>query len=66
MCQELAIEGAENHYQVRVFDFLKYLDVLQLDVEKLVHALDRSSNGNSILKLNCDFLAHQGFEKAAG
>jgi hypothetical protein len=42
------------------------LDVVQLDVQELVDALEGASDADLVLELDGDFVVDQGFEEAAG
>jgi hypothetical protein len=43
-------------YQVRVLDLLDDADVFKLDVEILVHALERAADLDVVLELDCDLV----------
>jgi len=47
-----------------VFDIVENHNVVQLDVQVLIHALKSSSYRNVILELDCDFVIDQGLEEA--
>jgi hypothetical protein len=49
---------------VRVLHLLDHRDVIQLDVEVLVHALQRAAHGDIILELDGDLVVHQSLEEA--
>jgi hypothetical protein len=49
---------------VRVLHLLDHRDVVQLDVEVLVHALQRAAHGDVILELDGDLVVHQSLEEA--
>ena len=46
-----------------VLDLLDDLDVLQLDVEVLVHALERAADLDVVLELDRDLVVDQGLEE---
>ena len=52
-------------YQVGVLHLLDHRDVVQLDVEVLVHALQRAAHGDVVLELDGDLMVHQCLEEAA-
>jgi hypothetical protein len=54
----------QKTYQVRVFQLLNYLDIIQLDVQVLVHALQRSTDLDVVLELNGDLMVDEGLEEA--
>lgn len=47
-----------------VLHLLDHRDVVQLDVEVLVHALQRAAHGDVILELDGDLVVHQSLEEA--
>lgn len=49
---------------VWVFQFIHDRDVLELDVQELVHALEGTSYRYIVLELNCDFVVDEGLEEA--
>jgi hypothetical protein len=49
-----------------VFQLFHDRDVVQLDVEVLVDALQRAAHRDIVLELDGDFMVHQRLEKAAG
>jgi len=49
---------------VRVLHLLDHGDVIQLDVEVLVHALQRAAHGDVVLELDGDLVVHQSLEEA--
>lgn len=51
-------------YQMWVFDFLHHCDIIQLDVQVLIHALQRAADRDIILELDGDFVVDQRFEEA--
>lgn len=48
-----------------VLDLLKNLDVVELDVEVLVDALEDTADLDVILELDRDLVVDEGFEEAA-
>lgn len=53
-------------YQMRVLELLDDLDVVELDVEELVDALERATNGDVVLELDRHFMVDEGLEEAVG
>jgi hypothetical protein len=51
-------------YHVRVLELVDDGDVLELDVEELVHALEGSADGDVVLELDGDLVVDEGFEEA--
>lgn len=51
-------------YEVRVLDLLHDLDVVKLDVEVLIHALEGSLELDVVLELHGDLVVDEGLEKA--
>lgn len=51
--------------QVGVFDFLVDTDVVQLDVEVLVDALEGPRDFDVVFQLDSDLLVDEGFEEAS-
>ena len=51
-------------YHMRIFDVLHDRDVVQLDIQILIHTLQRSAYRNVILEFDCDFMVDEGLEKA--
>lgn len=51
--------------QVRVFDFFVNTDVVQLDVEVLVDALEGPHDFDVVFQLDSDLLVDEGFEEAS-
>ena len=49
---------------MRIFQLFHNRNVVQLDIEILVHALERAPKLDIILQLNGDLLVNQGLEKA--
>jgi hypothetical protein len=47
-----------------ILDLLDDADVLQLDVEVLVDALERAPDLYVVLELDCDLMVDQGLEEA--
>lgn len=50
-------------HQVRVLHLLHNRDIVQLDVEVLVHALQRAAHRDVILELDGDLVVHQRLEE---
>jgi len=50
---------------VRVLDLLEHLDVVELDVEVLVDALEDAADLDVVLELDRDLVVDKGFEEAA-
>lgn len=46
-----------------VLDLLDDADVLELDVEVLVHALEGAADLDVVLELDCDLVVDQGLEE---
>ena len=51
-------------HQMRVLQLLHNRNVVQLDVQVLVHALESSSYRNVVFQFHCDFVIDQSFEEA--
>ena len=51
-------------HQMWVFDILQDSDVIQLDVQVLIHALQRAPYRDIILELDCDFMVDERLEEA--
>lgn len=51
-------------YQMRIFHFLKYLNIIQLDVEELVDGFQGAFDGDVVFELDGDFVVDEGFEEA--
>jgi len=49
---------------VGIFQLLDDGDVLELDVEVLVDALEDAADLNVVLELDCDLMVDEGFEEA--
>lgn len=56
-------EGNCTH-QVRILELVDDLDVVELDVEILVHALERAAQLDVVLELHRDLVVNQRLEKA--
>ena len=56
--------GRQSGYQVRVFQFLDDLDIVELDVEELIDRLERASDLNIVLQLDRHLVVDEGLEKA--
>jgi len=52
--------------QVRILELLDNGNVIELDVEVLVHALQDSADLDVVLKLYRDLVVDEGFEEAGG
>jgi hypothetical protein len=50
-------------YQMRVFYLLNNTNIIQLDIQILIHTLQRSSYLDVVLQLDCNFVIHKGFEE---
>jgi hypothetical protein len=50
---------------MRVLDLLQNLNIVELDVEVLVDALEDTTDLDIILELDRDLVVDEGFEKAA-
>jgi len=48
-----------------VFQLFHHRDIIQLDVEVLVHALQRAANRDIVLELDGDLMVHKCLEEAA-
>lgn len=59
-------EGVREIYQMRVLDLLHNADVLELDVEVLVYALEGAADLDVVLELDGDLVVDQGLEETAG
>ena len=57
---EHVLDGA----QVRVLELLDDLDVVELDVEELVDALEHAPDLDVVLELDRDLVVDEGFEEA--
>jgi hypothetical protein len=53
----------DGTYEMGVFDLLDNLDVIELDVEVLVNALEGSLDLNVVLELDGDLMVNEGLEK---
>ena len=51
---------------MRVLHLVDNAYVVQFDVQKLIHALQRSLDGDVVLQLNGDLMVDEGFEEASG
>jgi hypothetical protein len=49
---------------VRIFDLLEHLDVVELDVEVLVDALEDAADLDVVFELDRDLVVDEGFEEA--
>lgn len=52
-------------YKMRVLELLDDLDVVELDVEVLVHALQRAADLDVVLELDRDLVVDERFEETA-
>ena len=50
--------------EVRVVEFVQNLDVLKLDVEKLIHGFEGSFNCDVVLEFDGNFVVHKSLEEA--
>lgn len=57
------IRRAKGTYEMRVFDLLDNLDVVELDIEVLVNALEGSLELNVVLELDGDLVVDEGLEE---
>ena len=46
---DIHVGWEEDTYQVRVFDLVNDLDVVQFDVQELIHRFEGAANGNIVL-----------------
>ena len=58
------VAGIAGTHHVRVLDLLEHLDVVELDVEVLVDALEDAADLDVVLELDGDLVVDQGFEEA--
>lgn len=49
---------------MRVFELFDHLNIVQLDIEKLVNRFESTTNRDVVLELDSDFVVHERFEKA--
>lgn len=49
---------------MRILQFLDHRNVVELDVQVLIHALQSASDGDVILELDSDLMIHQRLEEA--
>ena len=61
--KEQTWEDATPTYQVRVLELLQDLDIIELDVEVLVDALQGPPDLNVILELDGDLVVDEGLEE---
>jgi hypothetical protein len=47
-----------------ILQFIHHRDIIQLDVQILIHALQSTSNGDVVFELDRDFVVHQRLEEA--
>lgn len=57
--------GGQNTHQMRVLQLLHDRYVIQLNVEVLVYALERSLELDVVFELHRDFMVNEGFEETA-
>lgn len=50
-------------YQMRVFDLFYHSDIVQLDIEVLIDALECAADRDVVLELYRDFVVHQRLEE---
>lgn len=55
--------GGQNTHQMRVLQLLHDRNVIQLNVEVLVYALERSLELDVVFELHRDFMVNEGFEE---
>ncbi len=48
---------------MRIFDFVDDADIVELDVEELVHALEGAADGYVVLELDRDLVVNQRLEE---
>lgn len=58
-------DGEGEAYQVRVLHLFHYLDIFQLDVEVLIHALEYAFKLYVVLELDGDLVVDQSLEEAS-
>lgn len=49
---------------MRVFHLLHHTDIIQLDIQVLIHALQRPADGDVVFQLHGDFVVDERFEEA--
>lgn len=49
---------------MRILQFLQHRNIIQLDIQILIHAFQRPANRNVIFQFHCDFVVHECFEEA--
>lgn len=54
----------ESTHQMWVLQLIHHSDIIQLDIQVLIHALQCAPNRDIILKLDGDFVVDQRFEEA--
>ena len=57
------MQGQKAHH-MRVLDLLHDLDVVELDVEVLVDALEDAADLDVVFELDCDLVVDEGLEEA--
>ncbi len=57
-------EMCERTYHVRVLELIYDRNVIKLDVQVLIHALEGAAQANVVLQLNGDLMVNQSLEKA--
>lgn len=58
-------EDILNTTEVRVLELVDNVDVVEFDIEVLIHALERTPDLNVVLKLDRHLMVYQGLEEAA-
>src|ERR1700712_3371240 len=54
----------DTTYQMRILHLFHHRDVIQLDVQVLIHALQGASDGDVVLELDSDLVVDQRLEEA--
>ena len=49
--------------QMRILQFFDHLDIIKLDIKKLVNGFEGSSNGDIVLQFDGNLMIHQGLEE---
>ena len=57
------LEGGRTH-QMGVLQLFNNLNIIELDVEKLVYGFQYASDRDVILEFHCDFVVDKSFEEA--
>lgn len=61
-----ARQGKTQTYQMRIFQLLQHLDIIQLDVQELVDGFEGAFDGDVVFELDGDLVVDEGFEEAVG